>query len=84
MTTPPLRKTAARRHARNARLGSRPTRPVVQREQLGRFTRDSSVFVSWLRNGYLNSEWGVTLREGLRQSRFGDLLDELFRAAEGE
>ena len=84
MTTPALRKTAARRHARQARLGTRPVRPAVRREELARFTRDSSVFVNWLRNGYLNSEWGVTLREGLRQSRFGDLLDELFQRAAGE
>ena len=79
MTTPALNLTAAKRHARRARTTGRPTRTQIDKEGLLRFGRDSSVFFSFLRTSYRDSDWGYYLREVLEGSRLKEVLDKTFR-----
>jgi len=81
MTTPTLNQSAAKRHARRARTSGRPARVQIDREGLGTFARDGSVFFSFLRTSYRDSEWGYYLRQVLDGSRFKELLDNTFREA---
>jgi hypothetical protein len=77
-----LNANAARKNARNARLGTRPQRVQLDRGGLARFTRDSSVFFSFLRTSYTDTEWGSYLRQSIEDTNFKDLLDRVFNVEE--
>ena len=79
MTSPTLNRSVSKRHARRARTTGRPTNTQIDKEGLLRFARDGSVFFSFLRTSYRDSDWGYYLRETLEGSRFREVLDKTFR-----